>query len=913
MKRHSFFVSVLASTFLAAAWPTGAAEDLKAPEERPVNALAKLAAGDPNVRADMAKRFARFMLDGDGGKASYVAAEARKGDMAKRLEAMPKAWVEKVFKDAAEAKKDETAKKDKAASAVKLYFVLGEEKAPAWAASAPELKDSLTGFRREQLISNMKPWTGEADAKQGDNPGVKAGPLAKPDGNLADWVYRFLDSAAETARLIMDAATIPKDKKPGLIGEIEEKSPVMGGIGTKRRMGASAGYGDEDLFVGGARTMLIYQEGDQTSREISVKMISYKTDNGVINQVGICDITYPEDKFCRRFAIKNSGGDETFALDDRKPGQRQYTLKFKTDETGVHLAFGRPKAVAGGAGAVIETSVADLAELRAQHVVDMNRVVVINGVEFLVAGQTAGTTGEHLYYRKDRLESGGAMADRTPEFVAEVVSLKGGVSVIARHKVGLGKVKDKEYHTYYDPEERKFKIGEGPGEAPKPPGTSTGTTDPGTTNPGTPPSGFDPIEDEFLNVGYYAPNREVNAAIKPEGLLRIHDATEKGVKWLKNHEKEEIRNTWWARLHILFIPGVTKKALYVKFEPNEKGQFVEDNQPIRVIMDSRYLLSVSDGGLQFRNLKAKPDPENGFPAAGRVKTPSGGPKSIEMIDVSDAVAVKLLLGEVLGKEDVENAFKSLTEVSKNRKLENVQGTASSLVAKFKEGPNVKFWPLPVIVAPETGGGFPNVTGKGETIFEKASGGPPADFSDAPEVGTADNLEKLKVYNGLKKKNAVLYVNAVEKGKGSEEKPRKWYIQFNFKNFANTPNNPNQDYRSAFIPLPISEGGKGTQFPYEAKTPVGRKPDGAVLYSDVDINEDGLTILTEGQKKLDLMTSGTHGRVVATPAPTKEKGVYAVFTNRAQDARDDAEKCLGPIFWWGMDKKAAWDACKADKY
>ncbi|MBI5623151.1 MAG: hypothetical protein HY924_05165 [Elusimicrobia bacterium] len=904
MKRAPLFVPLVVFAVFCGAVPVSAADDKKSAQEapktdRPLTALAKLAATSSSAREDMAKRFSKFMLEGP-----YVADEARKDGLEARLAAMPKAWVAEKFKGNDAAK----------LAVVRLYYVLGEPSAPKWAQGKPELEDAVGGFEREKLEAGMKPWTLDSGGQAATNPGVKAGPLAKMDGKAVDWVNRFLDSAAEQARLIIEGASISKDKKLESVNGLDEKSPVQTDLGARRRsMTASAGYGDADLFEGGAFKQLIFQEGDKTSREISVKLISYKTETGVENQVAVCDVTYADDKFCRRFPINRQGGETTFALDDRKPGQRKYTLKFETDKEGVHVSFGRPEGIKDpDNNGVIRATVQEFAVKRAQHVLEMNRVVVINGVEYLVAGQSAGSTGEHLYYRKDSLQST-EVDDLKPEFVAQVVA-KGA---IAKHKVILGKVNGKDFHTYWDPVDRKFKIGDGPGVEPTPPSVGTGTTNPqpgtGTTNPqpgegGGPSSGeFDPIEDQFLNTGYYAPNREVNKAIVPVGVARVHSITAKGETWAR----QEFPTDYFARRHIIFIPGVTKKALYVKFEQNEKGFFAEGNPPIQVVknLGYSYLKTVSDGGQHFYNLKGKADPESGFPVSGKMKF-RDGVKSIAMADVNDAEILKLLLGEILKEADVEKALANLAQVSKGRKLANISGTAAALVAVFDTPPNAMFWPK-VGDAPNTGGNYADATGKGETIFEGASGGPREPFKDSVEVGPADKLEKLTVYNGLKKANAVLYVNAVEKGKGTKDAPRKWFVQFNFKNPGGTPNNPNQDYRSAFIEVPLTEGGQSVPFPYEAKTPT-RKGDKDVIV-DVDINEDGVTVLTEAQSKLDLNKTGTHGRYVQNPAANGQKGVYAVFATGARDARDKKENCLAPLFWWGMDKKAAVEACQADSY
>ncbi|MFA6317269.1 MAG: hypothetical protein WC943_07615 [Elusimicrobiota bacterium] len=912
MKRASIFVPIFA--ILVAAGQVSAVEqkapEQKAPEQKApaqskeelaITALAKQVVGSAAVRDDVAKRLAKFMLEDD----AYILEAARKDGLEAKLAAMPKAWVELKFKG------DNAAK----LAVVRLYYVLGDSGEQKWAKGNANLIGALGGFKRDQLVTNMKPWSASAQAAAGANPGVNAGPLSKLDGKTADWVSRFLDTAADYSQKILESASISKELKLESIFGHEERSPVQGGIGAQvNRLGSSAGYGDDDLFRNGAATSMIYAEGDKSAREVSVRMISYKAESGgVENQVAVWDITYPEDKFCQRFPINRSGGETTFALDDRKPGQRKYTLKFATDETGIHVSFGRPATVGGGAGKMITTSVQGLAVLRAQHVLDMNRVVVINGVEYLVAGQTAGKSGEHLYYRKDSLQST-AEADLKPEFVAQVVTKQGDSSVIATHRVILGKVNGKDYHTIWDPAERKFKIAEGPGEAPPAASVGAGTTNPGagagtgTTNPASNcPPGLDAVECQFYGAGHYAPNFDVNKAIKPLGLLRVHSITAAGEDWVRKEHSSD----YWIRRHIIFIPNVTKgKALYVRFEPNEKGYYTDGTPPLRVIKESRYLLTVSDGGQVYLDLKGTPSEKDGFPVAGRLKFKEGG-KSIEMADGADMEIVKLLIGEVLKEADAEKALKNLAEVTKGRKLASIRGTASSLVAVFDSLPNTQFWPK-VGDAPETGGSFPDATGKGETIFQGAAGGPPAPFKDSVEVGTADNLDKLKIYNGLKKKNAALYVNEVEKGKGTSDKPRKWFIQFNFRNPAGNPDKPDQDFRSAYIEMPVTEGGRSVPFPYEAKTPSVK--DGKPVVVDVDINEDGVTVLTEEQAKINLLTqTPVVGRPVSNPSPSSEKGVYAVFLTGARDAQNKPKNCLAPILWWGMDKKAAVQACQDDGY
>ncbi|MBI5210318.1 MAG: hypothetical protein HY927_10140 [Elusimicrobia bacterium] len=894
MNRH-----LLASAVACAMLGAVAAPVLAADEAKPINVIAELAGKDPKVRVDMAKRFGRLILDGDGGKASYVAAEMRKDGMDKRLAKMAEAWVDKKFKLGTST----------ALYVSELYYVLGDDAPPSWAQSSADLKGALGGIKKDTLITNLKPWTGEPDA--GQNPGVKAGQLTKGAGDVTDWANRFLDAAAEYAHQILVAGVVPKNVKVGEIVGHEQPNPVMGGIGgAPRRPTADGSFGPDDLFRGGARTMLLYKDGDKTSREISVKMVSRQTESGaMVDEVGICDVTLDDDRFCRRFPITPAGGSSTFQLDDRQPGKRSYTLSFEPNQEGkVVMKFSREGCQDGKGGSVIETSVEELAQLRAQQAVAMNQLVTINGQGFYVLGQTAGSGGEHLYFPagiKGNLSSDDPQA-LSPQFAVTVVNRAGNRDEIVTRKITLGDVGGKTYHTVYDPATRRFNIGEGKGDPP-PANPGTGGTNPGTggtnpstggTNPstgGTNPStgGTNPVqeteEQRFLKAGYYAPNVAVNEKVKPEGLLRVHSITPSGEEWLKKEY-----NDGYRRRHILVIPEVGK-VFYVAFLPAKQGGLFKDKS-MAVILDSKYLMTVSDGGVVYIDLKSKPNANDGFAKAGAIRYGEENVMTLEDIPGADLALVKHAIMEAgLNEAEAKEAMANLATVSKGKKLESVRGAkATGLVAVFSDpAGRAGFWPK-IVVGGDTGGNFPDATGKGSTIFEGASGGPWDPFKDTATVGPTDKAEKLGVYGNLKKPHAVLYVNDVHQGHATKDKPRKWFVMFNF-------SVQGKPYRSAFIEIPLTEGGEGLlKFPY------GANP-------GLDINGDGITKLSEAQAKLDLMTSGTQGRWVTKPDADAHKGVYAVFATKAQDPKDKKENCLGPLFWWGMTQEAAQKACENDSY
>ena len=430
----------------------------KEEEAKPLNALAKLLAEEKPggvVRESAAKRIGDFLLGGDGGKGSFVNKESRANGADGRLKALAKRWVEETFTNPAYKGK---------APVAELYYVLGEEgKLPDWAANHPVLKANMGGFDRDKLVGNMAGYTA-GEKKAGQTGHGQFSDTSKPE----EWAFAFYNDAAGLAnKIISDRRT--KDQKVSDVTKIEEKPNVPEGPGQKAAAGQSTGFDLASLFETGAVVHNVYQEGDPTSRKISMKMHTAKDKDGVYDDIAICDITYPTDVFCRTFRINGSGGSQTFQLDDRQAGLRKYTLEMTPDKHGnMQVNFGRP-----GNKNQFDVTTQSLAKLRAEQAVQTGNIRTVNGQDYYVLGQSAGT-GDLLFFPaaiKGKL-NGKGNENLSPELLATVVSIKDGRPMVAQ-KPDLGNVRGKDYHLRFNPDLGYYEVAEGKGDPP----ISTGEPD----------------------------------------------------------------------------------------------------------------------------------------------------------------------------------------------------------------------------------------------------------------------------------------------------------------------------------------------------------------------------------------------------------------------------------------------------
>lgn len=470
--------------------------DSKAPpKENPINVIARdLKHGE--MQDDAATKIYDFMWK------DYVGAAFKNApDNQGRLRAAVKEWVAK--ESQGDAPRRELAQ---------LYFVLADE----------------AGVRTKALSTAMEPWTGKPAAAK-DNPGTFAqGQLSGTD--FAPWVLGFLTDAKQHAhKQLTDPRTLPEVKKS--VGQNEEK-PVVPAEIPKPATGdpvPSPAYaklpnweylfaqGGEAGVVGPLNSQLGKNDPDAFSRDISLKIVSKKDENGKIsNELRVYDYTDrkegQEDIFYRNFPLK-PGITPPFQLDDRVAGvaKRKYQLTIKEDG---EIIFCMPKNCEppseknfGGAGQ-IRTTVSKLHGMRLEQARQVGVPKTINGQDFLVLDQ-GGQFGGKLFFPAS-IRSDPKID--TPAMVAEVSERKDKKNVInTEGKIDIGMVGDKRYHLKYvkEPPPPGFDVFPGAGDPPKPkpqPVPPPSTTPPGTnpTTPTDPPAGTQPPGDgrNDPNTGY---------------------------------------------------------------------------------------------------------------------------------------------------------------------------------------------------------------------------------------------------------------------------------------------------------------------------------------------------------------------------------------------------------------------------
>lgn len=851
----------------------------KAEEENPVNALAKLLVDKElgsKVKESAAKRIADFMLSGDGGKGSFVKKESRDNGAGERLRSVAKKWVDQTFVS--------DVYKDKAPVA-ELYYVLGEpDKLPDWAAKHPVLKDNLKGFESHKLSAGLGGYTGEA-AK----PGQFGTGQFSDTAEAQNWPFTFFDDAAKVANNILkDRRT--KDQKETDIKAGEERSSVPPGPPQKPAAGASAGFDLDALFVQGARVENLYQEGDATSRRISMKMHTAKDKDGVYNDLAICDITYASDVYCRTFRVDPNAGSRTFALDDRQPGMRQYTLSMTPNRDGnIDIKFGRPKNADQ-----LGSDLRDLSRRRAEQAVQTGNIRSVGGQDYFVLGQSAGT-GDLLFFPTS---IAGKLNDvktenLSPELVATVVSMKDGRPLVAQ-KPHLGTVRGKEFHLRYNPDLGYYEVGEGPGEAPwKPedpakPDGGTGKPDGDKPDGGKPDGGnggtINPDDPNgVITRGEYELDTDNNNALNEDlkKKIKIYKITPKGIEALKNDVQGKMKR------YIIIFPKdmISRQFIYANYMAGTK-EF-----GALLVLGGKYAATESDLGSLYVDFSRK---EIAKDKEGKdIEVPLVVGYSVKENSRIEKLTVKSLLSDAMERagfkgDEVKAAKENLAKVTGSEEKVSISGArALTLVVTFG-GKSVAFWPTIGESKPDPGdGGHSGTTGaSGSTAFDGAQGGQPDTFQDTGEVGNP--IEKLTVFRGLKKSNAVLYVNEVEKDKGTNAKPRKWYLMFNFKNQGKL-------YRTKYVEIMGEKGKDLFDFPYASE-------------GTLDINADGLT-------KHAVETSITDTAILRLVGEKADaaKGVYAGFASRGEQIKDKKANCLGPVLWWGMNQAAAQKACETNSY
>ena len=467
--RMVIFVSLILG--LAPALLVHSAGQPGAKPANPINILTqKLKDSPEHVGKVMGERFADYIIYGADSSSPY----GIKDGMKVQINSISVAWVA------------EKVKQNKAADVAQLYLVMGAgDQELTWLSQEPDLAATLKDKRTRRaadLSKKMKPWAMPLDAR---------GVGQYSQGDLALWVRRFLgtdekddsymSSAAQVSFSILKDSNIQKElgkSVPKNQGQDEGGAVSTGGAGTggQPMTGSAKGFDYNSLFRGGAVIKdVTYQSGQ--SGQISIKMYTVKENGVLVNKVGIFDITNQSDTFGQKFSIPAGAGESTFALDDRKGGMSQYTLKFVPSGSETLIYFSRE-----GSSDPKPTSVSELLTKRADQAIAAGDITDVGGKPYYVLGQ-GGAKGSLLFFSEDlpkRLAAGGSL---TPEMAAEVCQRgSDGNNVILKHDKGpdLGKAADgKPYHLVFNREYGYWEVMSGEGDPepqPAPPAPAGGTT-----------------------------------------------------------------------------------------------------------------------------------------------------------------------------------------------------------------------------------------------------------------------------------------------------------------------------------------------------------------------------------------------------------------------------------------------------
>lgn len=727
------------------------------------------------------------------------------------------------------------------------------------------------------LVTAMKVWTSDAQAGNQNPSSFVPGQFkgTQPD----KWAAEFLNSGAVHARKALNENRAPEKIKKD-VGLIEEKPLVPVSPNGNVREPAPAVSDVESLYVQGADFGDVFKKGDKTARKISIKMSTRKEADGtLVDELRIYDLTKPGDLFYQSVDMPGAGGESTFALDDRQPGMRKYTLKMTREAGGdLKIVFGREGS--GGEGN-IETSASRLMRLRALQAYSMGMMKTINGEDYYVLDQ-GGEAVDKMYFpstiKQDLSAPDTQMKRLRPTNMAEVARVINGRYVVHTDKQpDLGKFAGKPYHLewvqVHDRNHKDFpgyfKVAEGPGTNPStPPGGSTTTT----PNPPQPPAGggYLELEKRFLDQGIYELNGKAMQGA-PAGRMRVYRSTAEGKKWLA----EKYGDKAYLMQHIVVIPAA-QRLVNVVFMPKTSGAYVDKEI---FTLDGKYLVSVSDAGLLYMDLgKVDPDEKRGFAEVGGVALVDNT-KTVSKVFDKGVLPHALKTADFEPKE-IETALKNLDTVLKGAATYMVNGSRPVSLVVVIGDKATAFWP-DIKDGTASDGGHQDV--KAGNAYDAYKGmGPFLEFPEAP------TLDGMKLSQLKKVSDAAVYVNEVPAAQANKEKPRRYYMLVTF-------NNNDQKMRTAF--MNVFNIGDGT-----LEAPAGENFEIGGL-SDVKI---------EG----DLMTSGMEPRVVSPIKTDSKKGLYGMFATRASataNTKDTKANCLGPVAWWGMTKAQALEACKNNSY
>lgn len=846
-------VSVGALPHRAWAGETTTATETK-PENDPLVVLRGVFEKKPEAREDAGARFARYILGKDSKGRTYAADDLLADDK---------------LKNAVTAAATKWAKEAKVEEVTELYAVMEPDApVPAWVKNDPLLTRAFPSQRswKTRLEGKLDAW---AEAK------ISARDAANGTG-------AFLDEAAKFAReVILDPRSAQELRDS--IAANNTTTPVVpggpGGSGTGNRrngnIGSSQQYSFADLYENGAIVQNVYGEGDEGARRISMKMYTRRLEDGtVVNEIGVFDITDPNDVYGRRFPVKN--GEVTFPLDDRTAGHKQYTLKLATQEGGTDqtLFFGRKGSKPGDPGSISyenpngpegqrqTMTVGELFKKRADQAAELNNVVAVGGQEFYVVPQ-GGKNSALLLMPRSLIDAGAAdPRDLVPALYA-VVGQRGpdGRNQNASGKPHLwGTVGGKEFHLEFNAALGLWEVKDGAGDKPKPPVTPT--TGQIVQNPTTPTATQEVSPEDAATLDQVEQLAQAGGWVRDEAAnAGLSEATRGKVRIYKREDPRE------GTLYNILVPPTQFPGGQMQFG-SQNGHTLKRMRGL-----GHYMVIEYEDQKQYVDLD-KPK-GNGFEMAGFVVM-----KTKEAQKMVDVVLLLDAMTNYFGIPTGAPAMTTIPERTARRAAGNpyfIQGSMTkdgeneALVATVNiAGKSYFVWPGDQ----EERAADPNdagLNGPGNA-FDVGPSSEAEEFPD--EVNYTDTL-RVKAIN--KSAEIAMYESVND---GAKPDPKKWYMMLKFRSEDSL-------YRTKLIEVFSEETGK-------RKLPAGYQMGGLVT---ADLNVD------RARAKM---------RVVA--GTTDAKGVLAAFNTPAtgDNQQNKKDNCVGPVIWWGVTRDEAVTACKADK-
>ncbi len=831
--------------------PAATAED-----KNPVNALAVILAQNTGARADAGKRIEEFLLKTENGK-SFVAGDVN----ANALGAVAREWGEKT---------------GGVGSVAVLYFVTGPGlAAPGWALADPILKKTFNpGMKWEgRLRAALADWTGK---NQIDKTKEKT------------QVTAFLnDAAAKAATIFADPRT--KQEIDASIAGNDTTALVVPDTRTRPRTGLDAAtrqYTLNDLYIDGAVVKNVSGPKDANSRTISMKIYTkHMPDGSTVNEIGIFDITDQNDIFGQRFTV--GGGNQSFKLDDRTPGHKNYELKFETLPDGNRkIVFTRPDG-----GATLETTVSDLYLKRADQAAAMGNVVNIGGEDFYTLPQ-GGAKGALALFPASVIDGRGGQGrdprNLVPSLYAEIAQRgpDGRTQNIPPGDKGgphLGKVGGKDYHLEFNAATGLWEVKEGAGDLPKPPVTPT---PPGPVTP-TPPGPVTPTPEGGMSIEDLE-----KLLLKTPGCTKSLDDT------------KDLATSLKGKYGIIActneIDGLQQIILVPKSAQNPAQQLkygsVSGFKLLRARFFDHYLVLQFDKQVQYLDLlkqTVEDGKETGFALSGFIVI-AEAKTATKFADVDAFVdALKYYMG-VTGSDTgaYEEVPKRVAAAVGNKPYNLTGGFANGklTVALVSGGDTINIWPTvtkPGDPAPKPdpyislSGPANAMDGAVSSVNDKYKAEFEWDKRTAKLKGTPEDAET---------KGVALYELVDPIGKDTD---KRYLLSFKYGALdLKDPPNPNGDkvpkiFRQKFFEI------------FNSTNP--HPGDGLVLES-----------LVNAAVVDDRVASGYK----FIPGSKKEKGALAVFQNKqvsATNAKKGAANCVGPVVWWGVAKGDAVKACEEDKF